>query len=227
MKNARRIILVMACVIAGGVGAAGAQNAAPAPATMMPALPPVPAIPGTASANTNVSSGMSLPMPPPPALIPPAVFPTLPPSRRCTRQDILGIWKLLQVYEQPVDGEMSAFQKSPVQYLTFDDDDTFSHYSAGRSDLSIQGLRDAVKLQKKDLLQYVMGDQGMVYFYKNSVATDTQVCFIVANHLGNFLLGQMLMMPPEGQVQGRLVKVYTKVWQPAPPPKRRRGRRRP
>jgi hypothetical protein len=60
------------------------------------------------------------------------------------------------------------------------------------------------------------------------------VCFIVANASSQFAVGQMLLMPPQEQAHGRLVKVYDTAWDDSKPKakqrlkrnRRRRGHRR-
>ena len=68
------------------------------------------------------------------------------------------------------------------------------------------------------LLQFLLQDAGMLYIYQERVATDTMVCFIVAETRPPFGAGNMLLMPPKGQVNGRLIKQYKKVWPPKPQP---------
>lgn len=152
-------------------------------------------------------------------------FPQLPQSRACTADDLPGVWKLLRVYEAPSGIEMTAFVTNPVQYILFDANSIYGKYNAGRTELPAPSIRNAITQHASGLQQYLVDASGFVFFYQDKAAIDTQACFIVANPLGQFLAGQMLLMPPEGTIQGRLVKVYARVNE-QPQQQRGRGRRR-
>lgn len=137
-------------------------------------------------------------------------FPALPPSRTCTPADVPGVWRMANVYESPVGLEVSAFRTNPVQYIWFRPD-TIYYKFAGQKNLPLPTIGGIMKKGAKGTQQYVVNESGIIYFYVNSAAIDTQACFIVANATGSFKVKQMLLMPPEGQIKGRLVKVYTKI----------------
>lgn len=201
MKKMLAISALMMCIAAPALAQ---MTETPQPAQN---LPPLPSAAAPAVPVSPYASG----------------FPALPPSRPCTRRDILGIWKLLALYEEPAGSKTAEYQNSPMQYLSFDRDSTYGEVRAGRSDLTVQGVRDALVNQAADMPQFVAQESGFVYFYKKSIAVDTQACFIVVTQEGNFMPGQMLLMPPQGQHAGRLVRSYTKIWEPPAP--QRRGRK--
>ncbi len=183
--------------------------------------------PVTAHAISPAIPDASSELPPMPSMTPPSMFPALPPSRACVRKDLQGTWKLQNVYEEQVGTETADFQNNPVQYLSFENDNIYAQIRAGRSDLSTTAIQDAVKSARgKDLSQYLMHESGMLYFYKNGVAAETRACFIVASDAGNFRAGQLLLMPPQGQHPGRMVKVYAKIWEPAEKPEKEKKKRR-
>ncbi|MDE3060915.1 MAG: hypothetical protein KGJ06_07880 [Pseudomonadota bacterium] len=146
-------------------------------------------------------------------------FPQLPPSSPCRQADIVGIWSLVHVYESPSGSEAAAAVSSPSQYMLFDANNTFGKYNAGNTPLPPDQVRAQILSHASGVQQYVVQDKtGFIFFYDNSVAFDTQACFIVANPVDAFYEGEMLLMPPEGQIKERLVKVYAKIWPPKPKP---------
>ncbi len=136
-------------------------------------------------------------------------FPMLPPSRPCVTADMIGQWKLTAVHEDPPGAEASAFSTNRYQYLLFEKDSIYAKYSSATVSLPPNLVRNTLLEDSQNgLHQYVVGDGGLVYFYNQGIAVDSQVCFIVANERGDFIAGEMIMMPPKGQIKGRLAKVY-------------------
>ena len=180
-----------------------------------------------------------------PGKLPPGKFPKLPESRACERRDLDGLWQMKKVYEVPVGGEAAAFVSQPYQYMLYSRDDTYRQYKSSweeRSDgVVLNRLREQ---QPEKLQQYVLHESGVVFFYEDGVVTSAWACFIVVNPNEEFVFGQMLLMPPQGQNTTRLLKMFeqstamrvekradsipTEV-QPDSyvPPKKKRRRRRP
>lgn len=159
-------------------------------------------------------------MPKPPEAAPvKADIPPLPQSRSCKAPDLIGLWKLAQVFESPPGTEISAFTGNPVQYLLFRPDSFYGRLNAGKTEMPAGAAISNITQHTAGQQQYVAQNSGFVYFYQDSVAVDTQACFIVAKSSDGFTQGQMLLMPPQGKINGRLVKAYSKVWTPPPPPK--------
>lgn len=157
---------------------------------------------------------------PAPAQVPPnpsaavSDFPSLPPSKPCTKNDILGLWQLVDVHEAPAGRELADFRAFPHQYLLFNANDTYGRINTQIVEKPEDIIRSIEGQTPPVLRQFVVDKAGFVFFYQNRVATDTQACFIVANRSGKFWPGQMLIMPPKGQHVGRLVSVYGKHWMP-------------
>lgn len=140
------------------------------------------------------------------------VFPKLPPSELCTKDKIVGTWKLLMVYEAPASAELERYVRNPMQYYIFNDDSIYGEYIGSISDLSIDRITNFVMNEAKALQQFVVDGSGTVYFYKNSIATDSLACFISADNSPPFSIGQMLLMLPKNAASsGRMVKVYQKI----------------
>lgn len=135
--------------------------------------------------------------------------PALPESRPCTAGDVVGAWRLAQVYENPPDAAMRDFSATPYQYLLFSGDSTYSSYKniSPGDETSIVAQLSAPSQQ--GLQQFLVQEGGFIFFYRDGIAIDTQACFIVVNPKDPFTAGQMLMMPPQGQSAVRLVKVYS------------------
>ena len=137
-----------------------------------------------------------------------SAFPELPPSRPCTSDDMRGLFHLISVYEDPQGVETSSFRASPNQYIQFRASSVYARINMEQEGVSPRDIAKQMRDHAAGLLQYVIQDNGFIYFYQNSVAIDVQACFVVATGKGPFKAGQFLFMPPKGQIQGHLVKVY-------------------
>lgn len=187
--------------------AALAQDAAPAAAVPSQAMPAMPeATPPAAAPTAKADSAQA------------GYFPALPPSRSCTGRDIIGMWKLLQVYESPSGEWLRDFATYPFQFMLFDRDTTVRTLKTERKPQGNMQAQAREVYKQPATRQYVLHSSGIVFYYENSVATDSHACFIVANPQGSFEQGMMLLMPPapaDGSVpKTRLVSVYRKVWLP-------------
>jgi len=138
-------------------------------------------------------------------------FPKLPPSFSCTAGILPGVWKLLHIYQLPVGEEETEFLVNPVQYLLFNTNNTYGKYNAGRNELAPETTRNEITKHVTGLQQYLLDSSGFIFFYQDKTPIDTQACFIVASSQGPFAPGQMLLMPPQGQIQGRLIRVYSRI----------------
>jgi hypothetical protein len=140
------------------------------------------------------------------------LFPSLPQAMPCQQEDMRGLWKLSAVYEDPQGPEVTSFAASPNQYVFYRADNVFGRFNAGHTEMSTKAILENIKKHTSGLMQYLLqGDTGFIYFYNDGVATDVQACFIVTTNRIPFEKGDMLLMPPKGQIQGRLVKVYRAV----------------
>ena len=163
---------------------------------------------------------MPKPAAPTPAQTPQEVaIPALPPSLTCKPEWLYGLWELQHVYESPLGKETQAYNANPVQYISFAQKDSrFYRYNAGRTEIKPEDVVKLMNEHSSAVLQFLLQDAGMLYIYQDSVAADTQVCFIVAETLPPFAAGNLLIMPPKEQIKGRLIKVYKKVWPPKAQP---------
>lgn len=153
-----------------------------------------------------------LPVPEKPAqTVQPSSFPVLPPSRPCIAEDLRGAFKLAAVYEDPAGEEISAFKASPNQYLVFRANSMFLKANMGSENISIEEVMARMREHSSGLSQYLLQENGFVYFYMDSVAVDVKACFIVSSDKLPFKNGQMILMPPKGQSQARVVKLYDRV----------------
>lgn len=137
-------------------------------------------------------------------------FPPLPPARPCTTADMVGIWRLLNVYEEPSSTETANFSSLRYQYVLYKKDSTYGKYNSPNTEVPASIVVSEIDKQARGLHQYLVNDSGIVYFYNQGVAVDSMACFIVANQRGPFSIGEMLLMPPKGQSKSRLVKVYVR-----------------
>lgn len=140
------------------------------------------------------------------------VFPTLPPSEFCTKEDLIGIWKLLMVYEVPSGHEIELYTQKPLQYYVFEANSLYGEYVSILNAITLKEVHDNVILNQRYIQQYSLNKTGMIFFYKDSVPVDSLACFIVAKTSPPFAKGQMLLMPSQKSARGRLVKVYQKLF---------------
>ena len=139
------------------------------------------------------------------------LFPRLPLSKICTKDKLVGIWKLLMVYEVPAGNELALYNKRPLQYFVFEADNRYGDFVSSLRAVSQKDVRSFALNNPKVLQQYVVNKFGILFFYKDGIAVDSLACFVVASSDGPFQEGQMLLMPPENVAHGRMVKVYQKM----------------
>ncbi len=152
-----------------------------------------------------------------PAVVAGPAIPPLPPSLPCKAQWITGLWLLQNLYESPAGKESETYALNPMQYVGFGKDSRLYRYNGGRTAMDPKEVLKLVMGHSGALLQYLLQDAGMLYLYQDSVATDSLVCFIVAETHPPYAAGNLILLPPKGAVQGRLIKVYKKVWPPKKP----------
>lgn len=140
------------------------------------------------------------------------IFPKLPPSSLCTKEKLLGTWKLLMVYEVPSGREMKTYSDYPLQYYVFRDDSRYGEYIGPLQALTLAEVQRISIDAQTNTRQFVISDKGMLFFYNNRLAVDSLACFIVEGASPPFRIGQMLLMPPEkAAAKGRMVKVYQRM----------------
>lgn len=156
-----------------------------------------------------VPSQLAAPLPPveKPAEAP-SVFPALPPSSPCAPTDLHGLYRLVAVYEDPEGTEVSNFRASPNQYIQFRKENVYARLNVAEGNMGRERVKQEIRKHSSGLLQYLVQDNGFIYFYQNSIAVDVQACFKVATEKAPFKVGQIILMPPKGQIQGRLAKIY-------------------
>jgi hypothetical protein len=142
---------------------------------------------------------------------PPSPFPALPASRPCEAKDLRGLLQLAAVYEDPAGAETANFQASPYQYMLFRKNNLFSRVNLDADNILPKMIAEKAVKNSSGLMQFLLQDNGFMYLYQNSVAVEVHACFIVDEEKTPFKAGQMLLMPPKGQIQGRLAKVYNRI----------------
>lgn len=161
-------------------------------------------------------------------------FPPLPPARPCNARDLYGIWELVNVYEEPTGPASANFASIPHQYVMYKKDSIYGKYNSATSAVPASMIEVELDKQQRALHQYLVNESGIIYYYNQGVAVDSMACFIVANRRGPFLVGEMILMPPKGQSETRLVKLYSRygvdggeanMTRPGKSPKKRNTRR--
>jgi len=150
-------------------------------------------------------------MPASKAPVRPAAIPPLPISNICKQSDMEGLWKLQQVYEEPAGSASAAFNLNPIQYVYYKPNGVYGKYNGDGGLTTPALIIDHIDKHAAGLQQYLLQNTGIVYYYQDKIANDTQTCFIVLKRKDPFMPGDMLLMPPKGQITGRLIKQYSKV----------------
>lgn len=137
---------------------------------------------------------------------------TAPTIRYCNNaKDIQGIWMLNKLYEQPV-GKLTQEQKSnPHQYILFQNDGLY--YTANpnkRYGRISQARNDLHKSSGKDVWQFIVGEQGVIYFYKNQVFSHSYYCGKVTKPGDGYRKGQIILTPTDAG-NAQIYKTYQKV----------------
>lgn len=141
------------------------------------------------------------------------VFPRLPASKLCTKDKIVGLWKLAMLYEVPAGREMKSYVTHPLQYFVFDADLRSAEYKSIIRNINLREVKSLAMANSDLVRQFVVTESGMIFFYKNSIAVDSLACFIVDVNLPPFRAGQMLIMPPEKAAAGvRMLRVYERAY---------------
>ena len=140
------------------------------------------------------------------------VFPRLPQSTFCTKEKLVGTWKLLMIYEVPSGSEIAKYTSNPLQYYIFEQDGRYGEYVSILRAITMKEVRESVITKQQKLQQFTLNKTGLMYLYRDGIVTDSLACFLVASANPPFMTGQMLLMPPEKASRGRLVKVYQKMY---------------
>jgi hypothetical protein len=132
-------------------------------------------------------------------------------TRNCQAEDLSGLRKLRAVYETPEAEVTQSFQKAPHQYMFFKPDQTFTEIGGSRSYNAITEMDEVLRESfQKDVRQYVLGENGAIYFYKDGAVTSSFICNIVRDKETGFKQGDMLFILTKPNSTDILVKVYSK-----------------
>jgi hypothetical protein len=195
MKNLWLVLLAL-CVSPALAQEAAAPPAEPVPVVTPRAVPEAPA-PENIPVTLQPNSGN---------------FPPLPPSRPCARPDADGLWKLKNVFEKPRGPTSADFANNPHQYILFLRNDTYRTYKEVWGEKTPEQVKSELEITPTaGTQQFVVHESGMLFFYVDGQNIDSQACFIVANALGPYMPGDMILMPPEGRIATRLALVYERV----------------
>lgn len=140
------------------------------------------------------------------------VFPKLPESSLCTKEKLVGTWKLLMVYEVPSGREIELYTGSPLQYYVFEPDTRYGEYISILGAVTLKAVREMAIDKQKTPQQFLINKDGLIFFYKAGLAVDSLACFLVEKTSPPFRVGQLLLMPPEKAAKGRMLKVYQKMF---------------
>lgn len=124
--------------------------------------------------------------------------PQSPPPRveLCKRDQVMGLWKMQNLYEVPLGQEQKEFGKTPHRYLELSADSTYRGVSGTQAFTEYAGLKNAmVAALGADVWQYVLDGKGMLYVYKNRAVNSTFYCGIAMETKGGYNTGDMILKP--------------------------------
>lgn len=140
----------------------------------------------------------------------------LPQVRSCTQKDIIGIWKLISIAEDPVGPTTENFYREPQQYIWFQDNSLFGEESGIQVYSEASSLMQVMRRKENQaLLQYVVTEKGVIYTYKNRIATDGLNCAYVTYYQEPYKEGDIILFASEKNPT-RLMKLYRQTLRSAP-----------
>lgn len=141
---------------------------------------------------------------------------SLPQVRACTQKDIIGIWKLISVAEDPVGPTTETFYREPQQYVWFQDNSLYGEESGIQAYADASSLMQVIRRKESQaLMQYVVTEKGVIYVYKNRIATDGLNCAYVTFYQEPYKEGDIILFASEKNPT-RLMKLYRQTLQTAP-----------
>lgn len=144
-----------------------------------------------------------------------AIATGLPQVRPCSAKDIVGIWKLVSIAEDPIGPTTEQFNREPQQYLWFQDNSLYGEESGIQSYSEASPLMQNIRRKESQaLLQYVVTEKGIIYMYKNRIATDGLNCAYVTQYQEPYKEGDIILFASEKNPT-RLMKLYRKPFEGA------------
>lgn len=135
-------------------------------------------------------------------------LPELPKTDACTPQNLSGLWRLQRVFELPTGTTLQQVEINPQQYLRFHANGTFSKVEGGTLYSALADYTNTASRQPDaGTLQYVLGQKGMIYFYRKSIAYDALHCTIAAENKEPFHKDDLLLQLT-GAPNQKLLKIY-------------------
>ena len=115
---------------------------------------------------------------------------------------IRGIWKQKSLFEKPA-GPLKEEEKAHQhQYIKFHKD---GRYLTHKPEKAYRGFRvanivldNSVK-EGEDIWQYVLGDEGIIYLYKNQIFSHSMYCGKVNKESGVYKKGNIILTPTESE----------------------------
>ncbi len=129
--------------------------------------------------------------------------------RPCVDADMQGLRKLRNVLETTVGPGTAAFNNAPHQYIFFRKNQTFATVSGSVFYPGPKPLNEALRTAfKNNMHQYVLGESGALYYYKDGKATDAYTCRVVTKPQGNYRQGDMLLITSKAGSKEATVRLY-------------------
>lgn len=120
-----------------------------------------------------------------------------PDIRYCEKPaDVLGIWQLSDLYEEPAGELTSAKIARPYQYMRFKKNGVYE-LSYRTTPFADNTQATAGLAADKNVWQYIIGEQGLIYFYKNQIFSHSTYCGKVTKGTKNYPLGGIILTPSD------------------------------
>lgn len=173
--------------------------------------------PGTGMAPST-GTGMA------PSAVAPAAASSPPRVTLCLPNDVRGLWKLRRVFETPEGAWSEDFRRYPHQYRQFAPQGGLYRETKGdrryaRREGLVRGLEEATR----NTMQYVVGEKGAVYFYKDGKHASTMYCGIVREDKPPYYMNEMVLTPASGNNTTSIYLLYRRPFAPPPGQPNMRG----
>ncbi len=119
----------------------------------------------------------------------------------CAAAQVVGLWKMEQVYEVPPGAEMQRFKTQPERYLELHPNGGYQGITGSIRFADYFSLKTAMdRSLGADIWQYVVDSKGLFYIYKNRVLTTTFHCGIAMETKGGYSAGDMVLTPATAEI---------------------------
>lgn len=129
----------------------------------------------------------------------------------CKKEDIRGRWKLKRIFETPEGAWTEDFRTNPHQYRHFVHNGIYYDAKGSNEYKRPEGITKALKANAhaNNQQQYVVGERGLIYIYRNGVHINTLYCGIVRETRVPYVTGDIVLTPAQ-QSSAQIYMIYSR-----------------